>query len=403
MTNLYSRLAAYTTHRENYRTEALVDILERLLGKECEESTNRFLNFFSQVLLANSTNQRKKDFLDGLENSLNRLSIKTQHSIPEAIPDIVVLNGQQPVCVVEVKIGAGIGDNQLEKYGEYLKQAEDTNGNLTALVFLTHATSPPEGFTDPACCTYGVDLRSVAYWSTVANWFKKLANEECGIDDSLKTLIYEFSEYLFKEDSMFTLDDIAITRTYYSQSHSSITRAIETIASQFQFGNNWRNLTHSHKPMAISSTRNAQNGQGWINFGLSFKPVDESDDSLFGFRRYDNSGADGAPNFCRVKDGVYAFVRIFGRYETYAEIQKIPGYTNNQWYDLESNEINNLPVNSNGWYYNDSSRNHQYPGYAKIEPIYNLCDIDGNCYNELREWIHRELEIAVSLFSTFEN
>ena len=403
MTNLYSRLAAYTTHRENYRTEALVDILERLLGKECEESTNRFLKFFSRVLLANSTNQRKKDFLDGLENSLNRLSIKTQHSIPEAIPDIVVLNGQQPVCVVEVKIGAGIGDNQLEKYGEYLKQAEDTNGNLTALVFLTHATSPPEGFTDPACCTYGVGLRSVAYWSTVANWFKKLANEECGIDDSLKTLIYEFSEYLFKEDSMFTLDDIAITRTYYSQSHSSITRAIETIASQFQFGKNWGNLIHSHKPMAISSTRNAQNGQGWINFGLSFKPVDESDDSLFGFRRYDNSGADGAPNFCRVKDGVYAFVRIFGRYETYAEIQKIPGYTNNQWYDLESNEINNLPVNSNGWYYNDSSRYPQWPGYAKIEPIYNLCDIDGNFYNELREWIHRELEIAVSLFNTFEN
>ena len=402
MINLFAGLSKHK--EEDRRTETLAALLERIVSSDKGGSTNLFLSFLSQVLLANSTNETEKDsFIDMMRNSLNDISIKTQFATSNrGTPDIIVFNGRHPICVVEVKINAPECE-QLEDYGAFLRETEERQNISTALVFLTRSTSPPIDFLDSECNRYHVKLRGVVTWGKVAEWFRKFRKQESGIDDSLKTLIYEFSEYLIKEDPMFTLDDVAITRTYYSQSHSSITRTIETIANQYTFGNDWGNLIHSQKSMAISSTRNARNGQGWINFGLCFKPVDETDDSLFGFYRYENIGAEFEPKIFEVKDGIYAFLRIFGGYQTYAEFQKIPGYTDNQWYDLEFEEINNLSVNSVGWYYNRSSHHSSHPGYAKIELIYNLCDIDGNFNDELQAWVHKQLDDAVDLFNTFRN
>ena len=88
MCNLYKRLVK----NETDWTEALVDLLERLLSK------GRFREFFSEVQLANPTDEgEKRRFLDMLDNSLDALSIETQYRIPQGrIPDIVVFNGGCP-------------------------------------------------------------------------------------------------------------------------------------------------------------------------------------------------------------------------------------------------------------------------------------------------------------------
>ena len=79
---------------------------------------------------------------------LDALSIETQYRIPQGrIPDIVVFNGNRPICVVEVKVDAEIRDRQLEDDGAFLEAK--ANGKPTALVLLTHITRPPGEFTDP--------------------------------------------------------------------------------------------------------------------------------------------------------------------------------------------------------------------------------------------------------------
>ena len=107
MCNLYVRLVKLVPKPEDFRTEALTDLLERLLREDCEKSTERFREFVSKVLLANPTDKDLKEcFLDMLKDvPLDALSIKTQYRIPQGrIPDIVIFNGNRPICVVEVKV-----------------------------------------------------------------------------------------------------------------------------------------------------------------------------------------------------------------------------------------------------------------------------------------------------------
>ena len=150
MTNLYSRLVS----GEDQRTEALTDRLERILTEDRKKGTRRFGCFVSRVLLADATDEpAKADLLRRINNLEVGLSVVTQHRIGDgSIPDMVIFDGSDPLCVVEVKIDAPRGENQLEGYGRWLaKRANQARANhryKPALVLLTHVTSAPAGFTD---------------------------------------------------------------------------------------------------------------------------------------------------------------------------------------------------------------------------------------------------------------
>ena len=164
MSNLYARLAK----SEAERTEALADLLERVLA--CDRGgTERFAEFVSGVLLARVLDGCGKTALANLlGGSPATVSVVTQYRIDDgSIPDLVIFSGGVPVCAVEVKIDAEIGMGQLEGYGEWLK-ARAGEGMPAALVLLTHTTPVPDEFMRPGDGPYGVTLRGAAYWNEVS-------------------------------------------------------------------------------------------------------------------------------------------------------------------------------------------------------------------------------------------
>ena len=392
MCNLYKRLVK----KENDWTEALVDLLERLLSK------GRFRGFFSEVQLANPTDEgEKRRFLDMLDNSLDALSIETQYRIPQGrIPDIVVFNGGCPICVVEVKIGAAIEVGQLEDYGAFLE--DNANNNPTALVLLTHSTPAPDEFTNAACNNYRVSLRSVASWNNTAAWFEKLSHEGNGVDESLKDRTREFSEFL-KGYTMPTLDDVAKTRLYLADSHDALTGSVKNMGAGFQFPNGWKDWKKNcddsdieHKPVGLCKWHKYEQDDQYTGYGICFKPVDKNDRYLRGFQRYENDNLNN-PKPVKIEDGFYAFVCVGG---PSGQWQKIPGYSENQWY--ECNKANELTPAKNGphvdstewWYYNGAGEAY----YAKIHPISELLDGDARIGNKLQKWTHKTLGDVLELW-----
>ena len=218
MRNLYSRLVT----NENARTEALVNLLERVLDGDRERNTRRFGDFVSRVLLVYATDEHRREaFVRWINDSATSLSVVTQYRIDGGtVPDIVIFNRGDPACVVEVKIDSPIGENQLEGYGGWLAERAG-HRYKPALVLLTHVTPAPAGFTDRRCGSFSVALRSVASWNTVAEWFTELYLEEDGVDEPLKSLAGEYGEFL-EEYVMATLDDVAIARRYWAQSHPGL-------------------------------------------------------------------------------------------------------------------------------------------------------------------------------------
>ena len=395
MNNIYSRLV----RDENDHTEALVDLFERLLCKEPE----KFRDFLSQVLLGNSIDEgnKRNSFLDQLEFSSDEISLETQFRTPEeVVPDLVVFLGSRPVCVVEVKISewnAARVEEQLRQYDAFLHESEEEHGNPTALVLLTPVTSLPEGFVDPDCDAYQVGLRGVVYWFKVAGWFRGLSREENGVGEPLKTLAREFSEFL-ESRTMPTLDDFAIARHYFKGSHTALTTALEVMNEQaVALTPGWSQHQSGYGPVGIYRWRNPPgDATRWISYGLCFSPVDENDECLYGFQRY-QAGALNDPQ--PIQDGFYVFVEVVGPSE---ECQRIPGYSENQWYQLDEHG-NVIPaavpllVDSTGWYhYLHDEDTDGY--YARICPVNDLLDEDSRVGNELQDWAHESLERAVELW-----
>ena len=394
MVNLYARLVK----DENSRTEALVDLLERILEKDQEADAARFGHFISEILLNQPTNGEEKiSFLGILGNMpLSALSIKTQYRTPTGvIPDIVVFNGDRPICAIEVKIDAPLGEEQLESYDTFLQQT--ANGNPTALVLLTQSTQPPEGFTNPDSRAYRTSLRSHASWGKVAKWFEELS-QESAIDEPLKTLAREFGEFL-KEDTMPTLDDVARARLYLTHSHWALIEAVKAMTDGCQLPAAWsaRKKGNTRIGRVGISTRISprDNDPHSVTYGLCFNPVDENDDYLHGCQRYENDAVNGHT----IEDGFYAFVYVAGPSN---ECQHIPGYSHNQWYERAGQnlvQVENGPnIDSTGWYYYCDANN---GGYAKICPIQNLLDDEGRLGDELQTWTCERLNEAVQLWNEF--
>ena len=391
MSNLYSRLVT----DENHQTEALVDLLERVL----ENSVEQFRDFVAQVLLGDATDEEKKNnFVEQLNNSRDPVSIETQFGTPQGIPDIIVLKGGHPICIVEVKVNAPISVPQLRNYGEFLHNRELTHGRPTALVLLSHVTSLPEGFTDRECDDYGVSLRGATYWYMVAKWFRNLHQVENSVGEPLKSLVREFSNFLEEDMPMPTLDDFAIARHYFKGSHTALSTAVEVMRSEaVVLTPTWTLSNLRFEPVGIYRWRYPPGRDThWITFGLCFAPVDERDDCLQDFLRYEG---DALNNPQPIRDGFYAFVTVAGPSE---ECQQIPGYSESQWYVLgqENNLVpaaEPLPVDSAGWYH---FRRHDNPHtyYARICPVHELLDNENRVGDSLRKWTHGAMEQTVQLW-----
>lgn len=395
MTNIYSRLVG----GEDQRTEALANLLERVLVEDRERNTRRFGCFVLRVLLVDATDEpAKADFLWRINDPVAPLSVKTQYRIPGGtIPDMVIFDGSDPLCVVEVKIDAPLGENQLEGYGRWL--TETANGRYKpALVLLTHAISAPPRFGSRGIGTFGVDLRSVASWNTVAEWFAELGVEEDGVDEPLRSLAAEFGEFL-KEEAMPTLDDVAIARNYFSHSHQRLMQAAENMQEGYEFPGHWttgRRLDMG--PVGVWRNRYPEGSQSdrYVYLGLCFKPTDENDDLLRGYTRYENGSIDD-PERVVIGDSFYAFACTSATAE---DCRRVPGFTKNRWYEWRDGELfeseNGPPLDSTGWWhYSDDD---DQGGYARISPLQNLLDDDGRLGSKLKDWTHDALEKTVLLW-----
>ena len=396
MSNLYARLVS----GEDERTEALADLLERILVADRRDNKRRFGDFVARVLLAKARDERAKiAFLHSIIQSPDALSVVTQYRIRDGtIPDMVVFRGSDPVCVVEVKIDAAIGEGQVAGYGGWL--AERARNRYTpALVLLTHVTPPPAGFAQAELGSFGVKLRSVASWNAAADWFAELGSEESDVNEPLKTLAQEYGEFL-KEDAMPTLDDAAIARHYLAHSHQKLIGAVVNMQAGYEFPHNWSKgpgvyeqevgIWKFHYPEKDHNTRN-------VYCGLCFNPLKENDDALHGYTRYENGVIDD-PKPVVIGDGFYAFVCIDGTAE---DCRHIPGFVNSRWYErvdgvlVESEE--GPQMDSTGWWHYsmvESSR----AGYARICALQELLDEDGRMDNRLEVWTHSALWQTVQLW-----
>ena len=389
MCNLYARLVT----KENAHTEALADLLERILAHDRETGSRRFRDFVSQVLLADATGVPERE---GIVRWLNEpsaaLSVKTQYLTEDGtVPDMVIFDGDDPMCVVEVKIGAPIAEGQLEGYGRWLAaragEAKAGDRYRPALVLLTAGTPAPPGFIDHWCKSFGAGLRGVASWNKAAEWFAELGRRGDGVNEPLKSLAKEFGEFL-KEDAMPTLDDVAIARQYLAGSEQRLKRAVENMQAGFPFPEGWSTRTHIVSGKVgfwRYSYPEMDDGRG-VFWGLGFKPVDEGDYALRGFTRYKNQSV-GDPTEGLIGDGFYAFVSIYASSE---KCKHVPGFTENRWYERrqDGNPVkadNGPAVDSRGWwywYYEES----KYAHYARISPLQDLLDDDGRLDRNLRSW-----------------
>ena len=396
MSNLYARLVK----GEDDRTEALADLLERVLSRDRERNTARFMEFVSGALLARATDEAEKShLLQAISGSPAGLSIATQYRIPEGtIPDMVIFNGREPVCAVEVKIDAALQEGQLEGYGAWLKgQAGDGYGR--ALVLLTQFTEAPDDFRDGGTERYGVALRSVAFWQDVADWFAALGRGDDGVDEPLRTLAREFAEFL-KEEAMPMLDDVAVARNYLAHSQRKLKQAVENMQGGYEFPSHWSKghglgvgavgIWKYHYPEQDHNTR-------WVYCGLCFKPADENDATLHGYARYGNANG-GQPKPRTIRDGYYAFVCIDA---TSHDCRRIPGFDENGWFDRGAGGLvesaDPLSVDSTGWYHYFSEEAGR-GGYARIRPLQDLLDEDGRIGNDLGKWTEGALSKTVRLW-----
>jgi len=176
MSSLYGRLFQYQandkqTPRENYLTEALCDLLNRI-GEDAPAEQRTFL---------------KNLELFKADGAAERLYFKTQEHITTESgsrkPDLIGYDSNDdPVLVIEVKIDAQFTENQLWEYGTWL----DKHGREGAvLALLTDSTLPPSDFRG-----------RVVYWRDVRRELKSLPGHGNFV---YLTLAEEFIDFLHEQ------------------------------------------------------------------------------------------------------------------------------------------------------------------------------------------------------------
>jgi hypothetical protein len=171
---LLPRLLKYASsdgqrRKEKFLTEVLTEFLNVLSRRE----PNLHRRFVGDVLLADCTCKDPK-VLRQIETAnvsgwKSQWGIDWRKSQNPPTPDLILFEKPdavgklKPLIVIENKLGAPLGKNQLPTYGKWLK-SKNPDG---ALVFLTHATEPPNDYYKG---DYGVKTRAISLWVRVTEW-----------------------------------------------------------------------------------------------------------------------------------------------------------------------------------------------------------------------------------------
>lgn len=120
-TNLFSALSRYATRQEeNFLTEALVYVLNLLLEKTDAKGVE-----ILQQICGDATASWFTDY--------GNISITTQNTIDEGMPDIVVTIAGDKVAFIEVKHDSSLGQDQLERYYAHLMSSPYVDKQLVLL------------------------------------------------------------------------------------------------------------------------------------------------------------------------------------------------------------------------------------------------------------------------------
>ena len=210
---IYSQLYKYRDTRENFLTEALADIFNRL-------PTRLQIELIVGMLPASCSGRLRNECKDGKKiEARTQVSIVTAGSVKR--PDIIVCLDSKPLILFEVKCDAPLGvhrlegqehdrpmepeqtifsfQNQLKTYTDWI--ASQCTGNWSgAVVFLTHGTPPPEGFEDEGRGGESV-ICVTRKWKNVGDWLAKNLdlNES---DTTYCALASDFTDFLEGEGLM---------------------------------------------------------------------------------------------------------------------------------------------------------------------------------------------------------
>jgi hypothetical protein len=170
--NLFSSLYRWAhSGRENFCTEALVWLINQFLDKG-ELAGKRLLSLLCF----------DDEDLDRLGEDIEVLTqFRTEH---RGIPDILIKTNKL-LAIIEVKVGAGLGDRQLADYREYLTENKgDGEGRLILLEREKTSSSDAESIKE---------LNNRCRWFHVGGW---LRNDHSVKDQVAKEMKDEFVEFL---------------------------------------------------------------------------------------------------------------------------------------------------------------------------------------------------------------
>ena len=235
MTSFYGRLfhagSAERERLEDFLTEILADLLNRL-----PERAKR--HFCERFLLRDSDPSDRRAWLDRASQPGN-LVWKSQAWIAIAgmqkRPDLILYHRRSefahvpspgrhrasyretPILIVECKVSAKFGSDQLASYDKWLVQ---NGGSLVALVVITHSTEAPVDFRYKGRESYKARITTIRRWSELYSWLSDDLDQafpEKDLPPECALLRSELVEFLREERLMTdepTFQDVAAARLY---------------------------------------------------------------------------------------------------------------------------------------------------------------------------------------------
>jgi len=271
------------TNLENYLTEGLCDLLNRMGG------------------------ERQRELLCGILPECRsladspKLSWETQVSISTGsgvqYPDLVGFHKGKPLIVVEAKVGAGFTESvreddeghttilsQLEAYDGWLYEKNPENG---ILVLLSAFTEPPEEFLDMSSTRYHLPHRHATRWQAVFEQLGKNASSE--LEHDFK---YFLEEVEVAQDAP-SRKDFSLLELYMDGACERITHSMgvlrDSLAKEYPDQFNWaQEKTYQRGGFSYEPTKSAAWSWGilqrktycYFHWGVKF-PVDGRTQSLW--------------------------------------------------------------------------------------------------------------------------
>lgn len=191
---------------EDFLTEALGDLLSHM-------PTVQQISFVEGLLLKNiSDSEWKLQFIEGLAGKI--LYWETQHIISGSVlpnkgrvpgfygkrPDVVLFADGRPVLVIEAKVDAPATEDQVERYGQWLRCEQLMPVTMTAVVLLlTKISRAPRLFKvgGDTCCSNDQRM-SVITWNDLYEWLSESSRVEDQGLNNCRSLSTEFRNFLLE-------------------------------------------------------------------------------------------------------------------------------------------------------------------------------------------------------------